>query len=258
MQLIKDIVRQYKTNLIKEGKFDQGILKALVIIGAPNVGKSSYAEKIKNGIIFKPKIYDSDTIVEFLAEKHQVNIKDWKDPNTQSIYKIGNPKSTYQLHLWIAELLPVIVLLAPSDIQRLKYRIGILEHSGYDVRILIVKPTNPERNLRELNAIRRRGVDPLYAEQALKLTDDMIEYCSQHYETNIIPDIQSASQETISNVVRNANIYFKSIVQNDHGRDLLNILYSNPSSKNMHDIDPDKAALALKWYEKPYKNQEQQ
>jgi hypothetical protein len=243
---------------LNEGKFDNGILKALIIIGGPNVGKSAYAQIISSGSSVMPRIYDADNIFEFLADKHRISMKQWADPFLLKLYNQTKPKNIAQLSLWINEFLPVVVLSAPDDIERMDYRIETIQKFGYDIEIFIVKPVNPEKTLNTLNSVRRRGVDPLYAKKALELTERFIEHYQHRYKTTVIPDIQHANDAQRNQIINEASKYFISDVKNKQGQEIITLLHSDPKLKNRYDVEPDNTNLAVKWYDKPYKQQEQQ
>lgn len=241
---------------INEGKFDKGILKAVFIIGGPNVGKTTYAKFFRKTVPVHPKIYDADKIFEFLANKHNIDISNDVTTDAKKLYGDARPKNVKQLELWVNEFLPLIVLLAPDNIERTVQRIKIIEDYGYDIKILVVQAQDHEKIVSTLNQ-RERGVDPEYARAALKLTDNLINSLMPIYQTSVIPNIQDTTVTDAAHIAKQLTTFYKLPVTNEKGRALIDAIHSAPSYKQMTDVEPGAMSRVRKWYDKPIKQEQQ-
>lgn len=250
MKLIQELQK------LQEGKFDRGILKAVFIIGGPNVGKSTYAKFFRKTVNVHPKVYDADKVFEFLATKHNIDISSDVTTDSKKLYGQARPKNVKQLELWVNELLPLIVLLAPDNIERTVHRIQLIESYGYDIKILVVQAKDHDKIVNTLDQ-RTRGVDPEYARAALQLTDTLATSLMSLYQTSIIPNIQDTTQTDAMQISKQLNTYYALPVTNEKGKKLIDSIHSSPSYKQMVDVEPGAMSRVRKWYDKPVKQEQQ-
>jgi hypothetical protein len=243
-------------HLVSEGKFDTGILKAVFIIGGPNVGKTSYAKYFSANIPMHPKVYDADKLFEFLSQKHNIDISSDETTGSKKLYGEVRPKNVKQLELWVNELLPLIVLLAPDNIERTLHRIKLIEAYGYDIKILVVQAKDHDKIVNTLSQ-RTRGVDPEYARAALQLTDSLINSLVPLYPTSVIPNVQDTTKKDAAHLAKQLNTFYRYPVTNEKGKALINAIHSTPSYKRITDVDPDALTHVRRWYEKPTKPDQQ-
>lgn len=243
-------------HLISEGKFDTGILKAVFIIGGPNVGKTSYGNYFRTSIPVHPRLYDADKVFEFLSKKHNIDISSDVTTASKKLYGDVKPKNVKQLELWVNELLPLIVLLAPDSVERTLHRIRLIEAYGYDVKILVVQAKDHDKIVNTLSQ-RERGVDPEYARAALQLTDTLIDSLMPLYPTSIIPNIQDTTPEDKAHLASQLNTYYRYPVTNAKGQAMIRAIHSAPSYKRITDVEPEALTHVRRWYEKPTKPEQQ-
>lgn len=238
-------------NIIQEGKFDKGAFKAVIIVGGPNVGKTTISKLLNADTRVMPRVYDADKVFEYLSDKEDISIKDDKSAEVTNLYGRSRPINNRQLAHWVNEMHPLVVLLAPDNIARLQHRIDLLEDYGYDVKLIIIKPTNIDNIVNTLS-LRKRGVDPTWARQALEFTDEIIKHYKGKYDSMVIPNIQNIGIIELDKTVYFSTKFYNSPVKNPKGRKYLDALYNAPTTKRIADIDKDAMKNIDNWNKKPY------
>lgn len=240
-------------NILLEGKFDKGIFKALVVVGGPNIGKTSLSDllRLKTGVM--PRVYDADKVFEYLSDKEQINIKDDKSAESTSLYGRARPINNRQLAFWINEMHPLVVNLAPDNIPRLQHRLDLIESYGYDTKLIIIKPVDVDKTVQTLG-LRKRGVDPEWAREALEFTDEVIEHYKnqEKYAILVMPNMQDINPITLDKVIYESRKFYNEPVKNPKGQKYLDALHAQPHTKRISDVEQDAMNRIGAWNKKPY------
>lgn len=120
---------------LNESINDEGIFKAVFVVGIPGAGKSYTTSKLKGKI--QPRIVNTDKALEFLSKKKgiEANSETWK-----TIFGDDTKRITKNmLYNYLNGCLPLFIDGTSSDASNVLSRAGILESLGYDVGMIFVE-----------------------------------------------------------------------------------------------------------------------
>lgn len=120
---------------LNESINDEGIFKAIFVVGIPGAGKSYTTTKLKGKI--QPRIVNTDKALEFLSKKKgiEANSETWK-----TIFGDDSKRITKNmLYNYLNGCLPLFIDGTSSDASNILSRAGILESLGYDVGMIFVE-----------------------------------------------------------------------------------------------------------------------
>lgn len=242
-----EVMKLFK-ELLLEGKHDRGIFKALLIIGGPAAGKTTFSKMLMNRIpSVKIKLFDSDVIYELLAKKHGIDIS--SDNRISSIARaISADKHILQSSLWVNGMLPLIVLGVPSRMQKISARAELLKSYGYDVEIIFIKSVDVEHSIEQ--ATRRmqktgRGVPLNLITRMHNEQDDIIEQLKTKYDVLVINDFSHRDKADDEIIINAVSRFFNAPVKNPIGRHALSKLTGSKST--LSDIGQSVEQIRSKW-----------
>lgn len=202
-------------DLLMESIHDRGLFKAVFLVGAPGVGKSTILKKVTSGLI-EPRIVNVDKFTEFL------NIND-----VISVYDKSKMLSKNQMLLYLDNILPIFIDTTGVNLTRLRGRINILEQLGYDYSAIIVN-ASLETSLQR-NANRKRVVNPRVLEDYYKRFNLLKKDIKQLFNFNI--EINNDDGELTDDIILKAFkrvfFFYDSPIQNPIGQERIELMKKN-------------------------------
>jgi adenylate kinase len=125
--------KQTFKQFMSESTADAGILKAVFVVGVPGAGKTYTLNKLSGAI--SPKIVNTDRAVEYVSQKHQVQVNNSNYPAFKDNVQRITQKT---LASYLNGLLPLFIDSTSNDASNILSRVGILESLGYDVGMIFI------------------------------------------------------------------------------------------------------------------------
>ena len=217
---------------------DEGIFKAVFVIGTPGAGKTYTIKAFKSSAQSKssllnpavgPIIVNTDVTTEFLAKKWGIKA----DDSTWEKFQDKTSKMTLTaLANYVNGVLPLFVESTTSSIDSIKRRMRILKSLGYDVGVVFVKTAleSAQQRAASREAEIGRVVDPSYLQASHASSVQGAEHIRDHLrsihgQTAFFKEIDNTSGILDNAAMRAAFVevesFFRHPLQNKIGKDHL-------------------------------------
>ena len=188
-------------NILKEGRNDPGIFKAIFLGGGPGSGKSTVANEIfgiPRKMSFAPtglKVFNSDKEFEYMLKKagYSADLRDLNDDEDWEIYSSKNPESIYsrakikaakRYKNYLDGRLGMIIDITARNRKRVDGLKKQLDKMGYDTYMTFVN-TTLDKAL-ERNKLRERKLKEELVISMWHEVQNNLEYFKQIFGKNFI------------------------------------------------------------------------
>ncbi len=232
-------------NFLNESINDEGIFKAIFIVGIPGAGKSYTASKLSGKI--SPRIVNTDRATEYLIRKsgQMVSHKNW--PKFQDdTHRITRGALTNYLN----SVLPLFIDGTSNDASNILHRSGILESLGYDIGMVFID-TPLETALDRAATRTEREVDPEFIKAVNDQAAENLHFFKSKFQFfKIIKNGDGElTDEILNNAFKAVQSFYDKPIENPVGKRMLADMKEH-KAKYLTDIMP-KDILTKKvegWY----------
>lgn len=249
---------------LNEGINDNGIMKAIFIVGIAASGKST----ISSPLSFYAKHIDVDAPQEYFSDKYNIDLSKNGNPEDKiKIRKLGKRITSNEIVNYIEGMLPMVVNVVGDDLERTTKRIKILRSFGYDVGMIYIN-TDLEKSVERAykrtygkNKDKNRHVAAEYMYDAYKklaqnvkvyqdLLFDRVEENKELLDFFIqIRNDGNISNDTITNIHKEIKKFLAAPIKNEKGIEIVDKIKSKNKKLLTDVIDKSKIENKVKdWF----------
>lgn len=240
----------FKQFIVQESINDQGIFKAIFVIGIPGAGKSYTVSKLGGDIA--PRVVNTDKAAEFLSKKLSKNVsrETWAEYFKDSSHRI----TLESLSQYLNSMLPLFIDGTSNDVSNILHRAGILESLGYDVGLLFIDTPLDVAITRANERAAKTGriVDSDFITQVHALAEENKNFLKNKFSfyAELKNDSHGIDDETLLKAYKKTRKFYLDPVSSPVGRRHLEVLFAEKQKYLVPTIMPT-AQLRKKvdgWY----------